>query len=461
MHRRSLRTALLLALGLSAITWAQSTPVHLPLQQRNDLLNGLKVVVVEREKEAPATVLLVTFVGAGADESGKNGTALLTARMLLASTTQRKSPQIAEDLAEAGFHSSSYADYDASWFRLTGPAKDVGAMLEQLGDLVLNSDFDPAELAKVKATAKQELVDIHKSAAALADFYFHEKLFEIHPYGYPPQGSPHTLDAITPKDCQTFYKRYYHPNNAILVVTGPVNSEDVLNRARVVLGGWRNVPVAAGYGSRPAKQPIGIQIRIVDRPAGEPSEIRLGRIGAARGARDHFTLELMNFVFGGEGTPSRLVERLQKQDGLTKNVASAFEYHLLGGDWVVHLSTETAKAPQAVSDILDEIKKFRATAPTETQLTQAVSTMTARMAAQLQTNDQISDAIAQLEIYSLSLDAYSAYAPHLSRITPEQIQQSAREYLDPDSLVVIVTGPSEQLRPALEKIGRVEVFPGT
>lgn len=449
-----------LLIVFSALCFAQTAFTHLPMQQRSDLLNGLKVIVVERSNQPNATVFLVTFAGANADESGKAGAASLTARMLLASTPQRKSAQIAEDFDNMGVHATSEADYDASWFRMSGPAKTVSAMLEQVSDLVLNSNFDEKEFSQLKERLKHEMLARRSDAGALAEIYFREKLYGMHPYGFPPEGVPRTIDTITREDCIRFHQRFYHPNNAVLLVVGGVRADEVVNKVRVLLGGWKNVafpPILP----KPAKQPVGVLIRIGDRASNDPAQIRVGRIGVHHTARDYYNLEMLNFLLGGEGYPSRFAERLQKKDQFTPGVSSHFEYHLGGGEWMISLTAPSAQAATALSDLLDEIKTIRDAKVTDQDLSEAIKTMTARLAAQLQTNNQIATALAKIEVYNLAFDAYTAYAAHLKRVTAEQLQRTAREYLDPDSLVVVVIGNSAEMKSALEKISTVEVFPGS
>ncbi len=102
MHRCGLSDARLIGLLFLALlpleySQAQTAYTLVPAQQRSELLNGLRVVTVERQNQETATALLVTYAGSNADESGKAGTAFLTARMLLGATPQRKRAQIADD----------------------------------------------------------------------------------------------------------------------------------------------------------------------------------------------------------------------------------------------------------------------------------------------------------------------------------------------------------------------------
>jgi zinc protease len=464
MRRRALNTVwgmiptllILLSIGYS---FAQPSNIHVPIQQRGELLNGLKLVVVERQNQPTATVLLVTFAGSNADESGKAGTAAVTARMLLAATPQRKRAQIADDLAGEGLSASSYADYDASWFRVSGPVKDVRTMLEELSDLLLTSTFDEKELAQLKDETKNSLLERHRDPRALAELYFREKLYGMHPYGFPAEGVPRMVNDVSAADCLKFYQRYYHPNNAMLLVVGGVHADDIETKVRVLLGAWKNIPAPPVF-PKTAKQPVGVQIRIVDRPSSDPAQILLGRVGVQRTSRDYYNLEMLNFVLGGEGFASRFTERLQKKDHLASNVSSAFEYHLSGGEWKVRLSTASENAPTALAEIIDEIKRIRDARGSEQELAAAVTAQTSQIAAKMQSNDQIADALARIEVFNLAFDTYTAYSAHLARVSAEQVQQAAREYLDPDSLVVVVIGNASVMKEGLEKLGSVEVFPG-
>lgn len=464
MQRLFLRRFLLPATTLLCFTAPVPVPLShllaaaLPLQNRIELLNGLKVVVAERGAQTTASVALVTFAGADADEPGKAGTASLTARMLLAATSQRGRDQILADLAEDNLRASSEADHDASWFRVSGNAKEIGSMLELVSDLVFTSNFDEKELVRLKERVKNELRARRATPEGLAEIHFREKLFGMHPYGFSPEGVERTLNEITKADCLKFYQRYYHPNNALLLIVGGVRMDDILSKIRVLFGGWRHLPVPAIL-PKYAQQPVGVRIRVVDFPTVERAVIRLGRLGVERAQRDFYNLEVLNFILGGEGFASRFSERLQKKESWAKTVSSAFEYHVWPGLWRTSASVAPANAASAVVAILDELQRIQNSKVTEDELREAVQVMSERFSSQLESNDQILEALARMEIYSLALDTVVAYTPHLLRVSTEELQRAARQYLDSASLVVVVIGSAAEMKAALEKIGPVEVYP--
>lgn len=460
LKNRSVLPVLILLLPTFAPTLFpfRTDALTMPLQNRSELLNGMKVAVAERPGQTTASVALVIFAGADADESGKAGTASLTARMLLAATPQRGSPQIAADIADSGLRANAYADYDASWFRVSGAAKDVGSMLELVSDLVLNANFDEKELSKLKERVRAEIRARRAQPEGLADLHFREKLLGMHPYGFPAEGVDRTLSEISRADCVKFYQRFYHPNNVMLLVVGGVRTDDVISKLRISFGGWKHLPVSAIL-RKSSQQPVGVRIRLIDQPMTEHVLIHMGRVGVERTNRDYYNLEVLNFILGGEGYASRFADRLQKKQSWATMVSSDLEYHLWPGLWRVNATVIPAQGAPAVAALIDEIKKVSESKVSDQELAGAVTSMNSQFNAQHESNDQILDALAKIEIYGLALDTVIAYAPHLIRVTPEDLQRAARQYLDPDSLVVIVVGNATALKPELEKIGTVEVFP--
>src|SRR5262249_36740411 len=132
-------------------------------------------------------------------------------------------------------------------------------------------------------------------------------VFERHPYHWPTIGWMEDIENFTPEDCVAFYKTFYAPNNATVVVVGDVEEEDVLTRIRAAYG---TIPPATIPPEATQPEPPQLAARSVVLKKPTPSEkVLVGYRGPALGDADHPALSLLNEILFG-GRASRLYREL-------------------------------------------------------------------------------------------------------------------------------------------------------
>ena len=149
-------------------------------------------------------------------------------------------------------------------------------------------------------------------------------MFGEHPYGRLIEGSTDTLDAITKDDLVTFYSGFFLPNNAILSIAGDLTSDELDSVMKKYLGAWKKadlslIPRADIEGGK-TKSVIKI-----DRDLTQ-ANIILGHLGISRDNPDYYAVSVMNYLLGGGGFSSRLMQSVRDKMGLAYDVHSFFPH---------------------------------------------------------------------------------------------------------------------------------------
>ena len=151
---------------------------------------------------------------------------------------------------------------------------------------------------------------------------FAKDLYGDFPYGHPVMGTPEGLNAITPKDLAEFHRTYFRPNNAILAVVGDLTPDEARQVVTKTLGSWTAAPLP------PLKLPPipPLQQRkvvVIDKDISQ-ANIILGSLGIKRQNPDFYAVQVMNYILGGGGFSSHLMEDIREKRGLAYSVSSAF-----------------------------------------------------------------------------------------------------------------------------------------
>lgn len=210
------------------------------LLSRYRLGNGLRVYVLP-DASAPVVSYQTWFrVGSRDEEPGKTGLAHMFEHLMFFGTPAHPTGDFDKLLEAQGAenNASTWTDWTQYHENLPKSALPLAIALES--DRMANLTLEPAEWAREREVVRNERsqsVDDDVYGAASEQLW--SLAFSKHPYGWPTIGWAKDIEAYTREDCLRFYRRWYAPNNATLVVVGDVDEADVLERVRDAYGGLR------------------------------------------------------------------------------------------------------------------------------------------------------------------------------------------------------------------------------
>ncbi|MCW5833697.1 MAG: insulinase family protein [Labilithrix sp.] len=282
--------------------------VEPPRVLRFRLGNGLRLLLLV-DRSAPVLSYFTWFrVGSRHEKPGKTGLAHLFEHLMFNETEGLAANEFDRKLEENGAESNAATWLDWTYYYESLP-KDrfklaVELESERMARLVLR---EPQVASEKEVVANERRMRVDDDVEGTANEILYKTAFTCHPYHWPTIGWMKDIEAFTPEDCVAFYRTYYAPNNATVVVVGDVTEKDVLTRVRDAYGA---IPASQIPEEDTEPEPPQHARRVVTLNKPTPSEkLLVGYRGPALGDADHATCVVLNEVLFG-GRASRLYHEL-------------------------------------------------------------------------------------------------------------------------------------------------------
>jgi zinc protease len=276
-----------------------------------------------------------------------------------------------------------------------------------------------------------------ESPGKLADKAFEKALFLDTPYGHQVEGTIPSVAGLTRDKLKEFYGRYYRPNNAILAVTGDITPDEVKSRLLPSLIKWEaaavpKAPTEVQYGEGPKTQRMEKSIT--------QANIIIGNKGLRRADPDYYAATVMNYILGGGGFSSRLMEDIRNRKGLAYSVASEFDAGILPGSFRITLQTKNASAPEAVAIALKEMERIQKEPVSGEELENAKRYLIGSFPMRLDSQAKLVQFLVSVEFYGLGLDYPEKFPALVRAVSREDVMRVAKRYLDPKRPIIIIVG---------------------
>ncbi len=421
---------LLLCMGL-----LNSALQALPPVQRAVLPNGL-VLLVSEERSLPfVTLQLLVNSGSWKDPAGEEGLSYLTARGLLLGTSKRQVTAIHEELDFMGASLSSSAGRDYATLNLRVLKKDLDKGWDLFIEVLTQPTFPEEEIKREVEKTLAAIQSAEDQPDEVAEKEFRKTLFSNSPYAHPVVGTKESLPRLTREAMIRFYRFCYHPNNAILTVVGDISAEEVKSKLLPSLAKWPTVEIPKiPFKTSFEKEPKTVKI---DRGITQ-ANIVLGHVGVSRDNPDYYALTIMNYILGGGGFSSRLVEEIRNKRGLAYSVASYFDPGKYPGSFQIVLQTKNASAREAISISIQEMERIQKELVSEKELEGAKKYLIGSFPMRINTQGKLTHFLTQVEYYGLGLDYPEKYPSLIQSITREEVLRVAKKYLHPENTILIV-----------------------
>lgn len=410
---------------------------------RRVLDNGMIVLVYPNPTTPSLTARLSVKGGAMFDPADKSGLASFAIRALRRGTERRSFEQLNEDTEGRG----ASVGVDAGQTLMEGGGRalkeDTGFLLETLAEVSLQPSFPQAELEKLRLLTRTGLVEMESDTGSMAELAFRQALYPpAHPFHNRTVGFLNTLDNIQRDDMLAFYKRYFRPDRAIMVVVGDVEPDDIVARVSSLFGGWRAEGAVEPYSIPDVKQPEGKKREFRFVLGKTQNDLVLGFPSMRRADPDYHAFDLMNLLLGRIGLMGRLGKTVRDEQGLAYYAGSGFEAGLGAGPWAVRAGLNPSNINRAIGSIESEIERIRTALIPQEELDGGKRYMTGVLPLRLETSDGISRSILEMELYNLGFDYITRYPAIINALTPEIVNDVARRRLSSENYVAAIAGPN-------------------
>ncbi|MEP6937624.1 MAG: pitrilysin family protein, partial [Chthoniobacterales bacterium] len=415
--------------------------------------NGLKIFIVESNREPTVTFRLLVRSGSAYDGT-KTGLANLATALLDRGTKTRSADEFARQLDFIGASFNAGATSDATFVSADGLTKFQDKILDLFSDAVLHPAFPADELAKEKTKALSAIEAEKKSPGTLGAKLRKAIIFGTHPYGL--SATEQSVKAIEQADVAAFHHTYFLPNNATLAIVGDVKADQVLEQIKKAFDGWKRGPIPKTDWPKFPEQK-GVTIHLIDRPGSVQSNVLVAQKGVPRNNPMVPELNVLNTALGG-GSSGRLFQNLREKHGWTYGAYSSFTFQKVGGIFSAGAEVRNEVTDLAIAEIMKELNRIRSEPMPELELALQRDYSVGNYLLSLESPERTAERVQEIDLYNLSKDFYRNYAKRLSGVTPPQALDLAKKYISTTDAAIIVVGDASQVKSKLEKFGKVQVY---
>ncbi|MCE5181250.1 MAG: insulinase family protein [Betaproteobacteria bacterium] len=415
---------------------ATAANAALPIQHWQ-MENGARVYFVENH-DLPLLDVSVEFpAGESRDDKSRPGVASMTQHLLTHGAGGMAEDEITRRLADIGAILGGSLDQDRAGLTLRTLSTERGKALEIMTSALQSPDFPEAVLQREKTRSIADLKEAMTQPAAIAGRAFNTLLYGTHPYGLSSTLEPDSIAALRREDVVDFYRAHYRADHAVVALIGDVTVAQAKEIAMQLTSGLSR----AGKAPQPlpaVDMPKG-EVRRIVHPAMQ-SHILVGQPGITRDDPDYFPLYVGNYVLGGGGFASRLMEEVRQKRGLVYSVYSYFLPMQQRGPFQIGLQTKREQADEALAVVQKTVREFVAKGPTADELKKAKQNMVGGFPLRIDSNGKILGYLSMIGFYQLPLTYLDDFSGKVEQVTAAQVRDAFSRRIQPDNMVTVVVG---------------------
>ncbi len=228
LNLRKAKSFFLFSVGLFLFGGSSSLPAQVPSQVFR-LSNGLEVILKENHNLPVISAVVVIRAGSKYENQNSMGASHFLEHLLFDGTKNRSRVELSEGIKDRGGYINAHTDKEFTEFILLMPQEQFEFGFEILADMLFNSNFPEKELAKERKVVIEEIKKDLSSLDYQVETFFDSLVFANTPYAQPVLGSEESINKISEKEIEEYYKTYYQPNHMLVLVMGDFDSQTIKN----------------------------------------------------------------------------------------------------------------------------------------------------------------------------------------------------------------------------------------
>ncbi len=389
----------------------------------------------------PIVSVKISFPHSGSayDPNNKTGLANLVALLL---------NEGAGDYDEFTFHSELEAiatdidfwvDEDYFYVSLKTLSEHITQAIKLMEVALTQPHFSPESIERVKEQLKVAITKQQQKPSYLALEKLRNKFYGNHPYARAREGTIESLDLIERKDLLHFVTEHFTKENINVSVVGDVEVEKIsvlLDSSFSSLAQISNREVVAVDSPVPSSEG-GVFYVSVNVPQ---TFIAFASAAPLRGSDDFYPMYILNYILGGGGFESRLMQKVREEEGLVYSVSSSYDTNEKSGLIIGTAATEKKKAHKTIEAIKDEYKKIYSKGITEKELADAKSYLINSFPLKMTKNTYLASFLDAMQQQELGINFLDERNKMVESVTLAQINDVAKRWLSADNVTIISAG---------------------
>lgn len=416
-------------------------------------------LLVETSRDLPfVSVSVALRTGAVLDPPEMEGATRLLARLMRRSAGGRSAEQNDALVESMGASLGAEVTHSTVVFQGAVISRSLDRFFDFLLEVLTRPTLPEDELARLKRETEAELVEALDDDRSISRRWFRRRLFEGHPYARSASGSLGGVTKTTLEALRALYRRVLVPENIVVSLAGDITRERGEAFASALASALHAGPAPGDPTPHPEMEP-GRRLVFVDKPERTQTQILMGGRGSHPKDPDHFALALANTAFGGTFT-ARLMQEVRVKRGWSYGAYSSLPYDRRRQSFSLWTFPKASDAAACITLELELLHKLREDGITKGELGWARRYLVRSHAFAVDTAAKRAGLALDTELYELPEGYYERYLEHLEAVTLEQANQSLRERLSEDDMLISVVGTAsevgEAVRAAIPNLAKSE-----
>ncbi len=397
------------------------------------LQNGMEVIVIPNHRVPAVSHMLWIKAGAADDPLGKSGLAHFHEHIMFQGSANYKPGEYAKTIARHGGQQNAFTGQDAISYYVNIAKEKLPLVMELEVDRIRGVKPTDAIIAKEREVILEERRSrIENNPDALLAEQVNAALFRHHPYHLPVIGWKHEMETLTKQDILDFHKRYYHPNNMMLIVSGDITAKELKPLAQKYYGKLRRKSIPARNWT--TEPPHNAARRIVMHHANVKQRVwarNYATSSIAYGKKeDALPLFVLSYILGG-GKTSRLYQSLIVEQKIASAIDASYGGFALGpSEFQIQAIPEPSVSMKTIENAIDkELEKLLAEGVTDKEMKRAKTLLKAESIYARDGITSMARIMGWIRIAGLDSDYFELWPELIENITAEQVLTAAKHTL--------------------------------
>jgi predicted Zn-dependent peptidase len=412
----------------------------LPEKKLNKLPNGLNSTLVQYGAIPKVNINIIIKTGNIHEGSNEVWLGDLTGNLMREGTTSMDFKTISKKVASMGGSVNVATGLNQVTISGSVLSEFAPELIKILADIAINPAFPEKELERLKNDLKRNLTVQLSTPQNQATNKFRSIIYKDHPYGrlYPTE---EMLNSYTLEMAKGFYDKNFGAKRTVVYAVGKFNEAAVSKAIEEAFGKWKegpevNYPVAAPVTTN--------EVAMIDRPSAPQTTVLLGLPTLDPSKPDYLSLQVTNSLLGGS-FGSRITSNIREDKGYTYSPFSTINTGVKVAIWYEQADVTTEHTGASLSEISKEIKRLQAEPPSKEELEGIQKYEAGIFVLQNSTPGGIINQLNFLDLHGLSDSYLTDRVKNIYAITPEKVQQMAKDYFKYEDMTLVLVGDKKQL----------------
>jgi zinc protease len=412
--------------------------------------NGLEVVLVP-DQSATSVAYMTWFRVGSRDEdadAGETGLAHLFEHLMFTQTQKASAPgEFDRRMEEAGAHTNAMTYYDFTAYVDELPPSAVPLAIELEADRMVNLALTEQQVRTERdVVAEERLGAVDDSVDGTLDETLYGQAFKRHPYRYPVIGRMRDIQAVTKDKATHFYRTFYAPNHAVVVVAGRFEAEAVLEQIERHYGAIPPSDARPAPAIAPETAPAADSREEIQRPVSADRMV-IGSAAPSLSAPDRAAFEVLDEILTG-GPSARLHRRLVIQEEIASSVDGSPAPTRDPGLYALWVQMRRGhQAEQAEAIIAAEIETIAREAPSAADLAKAKNRIETSFWRALASSEGKASQLGEFEVVAGDYRKLLERPAEIASVAAADVQRAAAQYLAGQPRTVVIARPGPTSRP--------------